>query len=196
MKKSVYALLILALLVLSFAGGAAFAVETLRLSMDGVVLESDVPPVLTDGRVLVPARLVMESFGAGVHWDAGSRTVEIISPAQRFLARYKDEEMYIRSASQIREGVQAGEMLILDVRDASQRGVSYISGSVHIPITELSDRMEELNNGKTIAVYCARNINAAYGVAMLNMQGIPAVLLDGGMEAWREAGGRITLCGT
>lgn len=44
MKKSVYALLILALLVLSFAGGAAFAVETLRLSMDGVVLESDVPP--------------------------------------------------------------------------------------------------------------------------------------------------------
>ncbi len=196
MKKGVYAILILALLVLSFAGGAAFAVETLRLSLDGVILESDVPPVLRDGRVLVPARLVTESFGAGVHWDAGSRTVEITSPAQRFLDRYQEEEMYVRSATQVREGVQAGEMLILDVRDASQRGVSYISGSVHIPLPELNARMEELDTGKTIAVYCARNINAAYGVAMLNMQGIPAVLLDGGMETWREAGGRITLCGT
>jgi len=195
-QKTVVVFVSILALLTAFAGGAAFAVETLRLSVDGVALESDVPPALTEGRVLVPARLVTESFGAGVHWDAGSRTVEITSPAQRFLDRYQEEEMYVRSATQVREGVQAGEMLILDVRDASQRGVSYISGSVHIPLPELNARMEELNTGKTIAVYCARNINAAYGVAMLNMQGIPAVLLDGGMEAWREAGGRITLCGT
>lgn len=37
----------------------------------------DVPPMVVDGRTLVPVRFVAESFGANVTWDEGSRTVII-----------------------------------------------------------------------------------------------------------------------
>ena len=37
----------------------------------------DVPPMVVDGRTLVPVRFVAESFGANVTWDEGTRTVII-----------------------------------------------------------------------------------------------------------------------
>lgn len=37
----------------------------------------DVPPVIVDGRTLVPVRAVAEAYGAYVNWDAASRTVVI-----------------------------------------------------------------------------------------------------------------------
>ncbi|MHB8917463.1 MAG: stalk domain-containing protein [Desulfocucumaceae bacterium] len=41
----------------------------------------DVPPVLLDGRTLIPARVFSEAFGCRVEWTAESRTVKIYSPA-------------------------------------------------------------------------------------------------------------------
>jgi len=37
----------------------------------------DIPPLLVDGRTLVPARFVAEAFGAEVEWDAKTSTVYI-----------------------------------------------------------------------------------------------------------------------
>jgi hypothetical protein len=37
----------------------------------------DVPPMILDGRTLVPTRVIAESFGAAVNWDAATSTVTI-----------------------------------------------------------------------------------------------------------------------
>ena len=46
---------------------------------NGVNIQIDVPAQIVGGRTLVPGRVVAESFGADVSWDAATRTVTITS---------------------------------------------------------------------------------------------------------------------
>jgi len=64
---------------------AAAAAGDIALQIDGRRVETDVPPIIVDGRTLVPVRVISENLGATVDWDAGSRTVIIVSPAKRIL---------------------------------------------------------------------------------------------------------------
>jgi hypothetical protein len=41
----------------------------------------ETPPLLRDGRVLVPLRFVGEALGARVHWQPADRTAVIVTPA-------------------------------------------------------------------------------------------------------------------
>lgn len=47
--------------------------------VNGKPITLDVAPMITEGRTLVPARAVAESFGAAVDWDGETRTVKIKS---------------------------------------------------------------------------------------------------------------------
>lgn len=49
------------------------------MTVNGTPKTMDVPPLLKDGRTLVPVRFVAESFGAKVEWDDNSSTVYITS---------------------------------------------------------------------------------------------------------------------
>jgi hypothetical protein len=46
--------------------------------VNGLELNSDAPPVLKDGRMLIPVRAVTNALGAKVEWDAATRTATII----------------------------------------------------------------------------------------------------------------------
>ena len=46
-------------------------------TVDGVPIEIDAPPVLKDGRTLVPLRFISESFGCEVGWNGATYTVSI-----------------------------------------------------------------------------------------------------------------------
>jgi hypothetical protein len=48
---------------------------TMKVGSSSIVL--DAPPVIIEGRTLVPIRAVIESLGGTVGWDAGSRTAAI-----------------------------------------------------------------------------------------------------------------------
>jgi len=47
------------------------------MTKNGEKIVLDVPPQIVNGRTLVPARAVAESFGAKVDWDGNTRTVII-----------------------------------------------------------------------------------------------------------------------
>lgn len=53
------------------------ASSSIRLVVNGKEVLPDVPPVLQDGRVLVPVRWVAEALGANVVWDAAKNAVLI-----------------------------------------------------------------------------------------------------------------------
>jgi len=59
--------------------------------VSGVEIALDVPPMLIDGRTLVPARAVAESLGADVDWDNATRTVIIISAEDEDVDETVDE---------------------------------------------------------------------------------------------------------
>jgi serine protease Do len=74
---------VLLLLIAAAHGGggavAAAAAGTPTIIVDGRAVAGDVAPVIIDGRVMVPLRLVAESMGARVSWDDATRTVTIAS---------------------------------------------------------------------------------------------------------------------
>jgi len=43
------------------------------LKVDGEVVNSDLPPIIINGRSLVPVRAIFEKLGAKVGWDAASK---------------------------------------------------------------------------------------------------------------------------
>jgi len=45
------------------------------VKLDGKILDFDTPPMIEEGRTLVPMRAIFEAFGAEVGWDGESQTV-------------------------------------------------------------------------------------------------------------------------
>lgn len=54
-------------------------IDDKNLYINGKMKTLDVPPMIVDGRTLVPARFVAESFGANVDWDGATQTVVIMT---------------------------------------------------------------------------------------------------------------------
>lgn len=73
------------------------------------------------------------------------------------------------------------EMVVLDVSEDVERAVWQMPGSLHIPLGQLRDRMEELPKGKTIVTYCAIGVRSYNGARMLMQSGFDDVrVLAGG----------------
>jgi len=78
------------------------------------------------------------------------------------------------------------EITLLDVRTPMEVDICRIEGSTFIPLYELPDRLGELNGGRTIVALCHHGARSAYAVQILRSQGLRAVNLGGGIDAWSE----------
>ena len=70
------------------------------------------------------------------------------------------------------------EIVVLDVRRNSEREGSHIVGSQHIPLHELSSRMNELANDKIYWVHCAGAYRASIAASMMQNAGLNVVLIN------------------
>lgn len=66
-------------IVLASSALAWAANSGIRIIVDGQELVPDVPPVMVDGRVMVPLRAVADALGADVEWNSASQVVSISS---------------------------------------------------------------------------------------------------------------------
>jgi rhodanese-related sulfurtransferase len=196
MKPGKVIILVSIVSIILIISSLAFANIQITIKIDGKEITSDVVPQLIQNRTMVPIRVITEAIGADVNWLQESSTVEIISPYGRFMKSYSEKGMFIKQAEEILPLFREDKFVILDVRSAQLRGVSYIKDSIFIPLPKLMDSLDLLPMDKPIAVYCAKNINASYAVTILNMLGYDAYLLENGMDAWKTAGGEITICST
>ncbi|PKM79361.1 MAG: hypothetical protein CVU88_06185 [Firmicutes bacterium HGW-Firmicutes-13] len=58
-------------------------IENKNAYRNNELVELEAPPVINNGRTLVPLRFVSEAFGAFVDWDKNTRTVTIKSPEEK-----------------------------------------------------------------------------------------------------------------
>lgn len=72
MKKRILVLLLTGIFLLAGSGAAAAAPT---VNVDGTQLIFDVPPVVEDGRTLVPLSAIFKALGAEVQWDGSTQTV-------------------------------------------------------------------------------------------------------------------------
>jgi rhodanese-related sulfurtransferase len=79
---------------------------------------------------------------------------------------------------------------LLDVRDAWEHELAALPGARLIPLGELEWRVDEISAaagpepGREIVVYCHHGLRSAAAVEWLRAQGLPAVNLRGGIDAW------------
>ncbi|CAK7286167.1 MBL fold metallo-hydrolase [Streptomyces misionensis] len=78
-------------------------------------------------------------------------------------------------------------VVVLDVRRDSERTTGYIAGSVHIPIHQLHQRLDEVPAG-TVWVHCAGGMRAAIAASVLHAAGRDVVAVDDGFGSATEAG--------
>ena len=85
--------------------------------------------------------------------------------------------------------VEAGNVVVLDVRPVEEYLAGHIPGAVCIPVAELADRVGELPDETEVVVYCRGEYCAlAYdAVRLLTDRGRRAIRLNDGMLEWRLA---------
>ena len=81
----------------------------------------------------------------------------------------------------------AGPVPVLDARRNGERALGSVAGSVHIPLHELADRLDEVPDGE-VWVYCGSGYRASIAASILDRLGRQVVLIDDAYDAARAAG--------
>lgn len=93
-------------------------------------------------------------------------------------------------AEELVERASHGLVTVLDVRPSEEFQAGHLPGAVNIPVSELKDRLQELDCTREIVAYCRgpHCVLAFDAVEQLRNQGIKARRLDGGLPEWRLKG--------
>src|SRR6476620_12388572 len=89
--------------------------------------------------------------------------------------------------AQVPDPLPAG-VSVLDVREPVEWQHGRIEGALHIPLTELPERRDELPEEGQVLVVCKVGGRSAQATAYLQQLGVDALNLDGGMVEWAAAG--------
>ena len=89
---------------------------------------------------------------------------------------------------QLHQRLKKGDdICLIDVREEQEHSLASISGSEHIPLNELADRIQEIMFEEEIAVYCHHGERAFRGAEILLESGFKKVYhLTGGIDAWSQ----------
>jgi rhodanese-related sulfurtransferase len=90
----------------------------------------------------------------------------------------------------VQEAVDAieGGAVLLDVREDVEWAIGHAPDAVHIPISRLGERADELPLDKAIVCVCHIGGRSAMATDALLRGGWKAVNVAGGMQAWAAAG--------
>ena len=79
-------------------------------------------------------------------------------------------------------------LTILDVREAKERKAGYIDKDTHIPLSQVKNQLDSLDNSKKILVYCRSGSRSSHIAGLLTRNNFEQVYnLKGGMLAWQRA---------
>lgn len=95
------------------------------------------------------------------------------------------------SCQELRQRIDAGEqLLVVDVRPTSEYEAGHIAGATSIPLEELADRLDDLDDNLEIVAYCRGPycVLAPQAIEQLHRAGRRARRLDVGFPEWRLAG--------
>lgn len=80
------------------------------------------------------------------------------------------------------------DALLLDVREDHEWDAGHAPQAVHVPMSRIAERVNELPTDRQIVCVCHVGARSAAVAEALNRAGWQAVNLDGGMAAWEADG--------
>ena len=93
------------------------------------------------------------------------------------------------TAATLSERLQSKALQVIDVRTPAEWQESHIPGSVNLPLSQLSRRLEEIPNGEVV-IDCASGYRSSVATSLVMRDRSETRVLDfvGGLEAWLAAG--------
>lgn len=103
-------------------------------------------------------------------------------------------ELETISRDELRERLDRGDVVVIDVRPSAEYAAGHLPGAVSIPPDQLEDLLQDLPRDRDIVAYCRGPycVYADDAVRRLQQEGRRAVRLEDGLPEWRLAGGPIT----
>jgi ArsR family transcriptional regulator len=94
------------------------------------------------------------------------------------------------SRTELLERLRDGLVTVLDVRPVDEFAMGHLPGAINIPLSELEERLAELDPTQEIIAYCrgAYCILSFEAVADLRARGFKVRRLEDGYPEWRAAG--------
>ena len=78
-------------------------------------------------------------------------------------------------------------MVLLDVCTDKEYERGHIPGAVHVPLSEIGDRVKKLKKDKEIVVYCQNGSRGVWAIKRLMGMGYTSLFnLKGGFNAWKR----------
>ena len=84
-----------------------------------------------------------------------------------------------------------GDALLVDVRDAREWAAGHPRHAIHIPLDEVSSSTPYTTRTRRVIVLSRSGRRAREAVVHLRVAGVDAVVLQGGLRAWVDAGGEL-----
>lgn len=87
--------------------------------------------------------------------------------------------------------INRGNVVLLDVREAKEYEGGQLPNAIHIPLSQLAQRGQELAKltSRPVVVYCDRGVRSRMAAGTLSKQGFADLYsLTGGFRAWKSAG--------
>ena len=85
-------------------------------------------------------------------------------------------------------GHRAGRLVLVDVREDSERERGFVPGSQHLPLSRLKQRLDELPGDRPIAFICHSGRRSAMAATAARRAGLDARNVSGGIAAWEGRG--------
>ncbi len=161
----------------------------IRIDREIFNVELDVPPMITQGRTLVPVRFVSEQLGADVGWVPERREVNIQFPKDYELPNPNLKIFYhLIKGDDLHESMQENEWTIIDIRDKESFDRGHLPGAYHIPAHEVTrENLSEygITPDDYVVLYCNSGNQAHMICGRLIDQGFLNVFnLEGGIRGW------------
>ena len=79
-------------------------------------------------------------------------------------------------------------MILLDVRTNQEYAQGHIPGAVHIPLSEIGEKVKKLKKDKDIVVFCQNGNRSIWAIKRLMGMGFKNLYnLKGGYRAWKRS---------
>lgn len=104
--------------------------------------------------------------------------------------RPRRHEFRLLPVPELPDLMQAGEIVLLDLRPRVEFLAGHLPGAISIPLEELEHKLDELPQDKTIVAYCRGPfcIFADQALDLLSRRGWTVARLDEGIAEWQIAG--------
>jgi rhodanese-related sulfurtransferase len=89
----------------------------------------------------------------------------------------------------VAEGLKSGRFHLIDIREADEFAREHIPGAVSLPLSGVEQADVKLEAGRTAVFHCKSGMRTEANCAALSARvDGDALLLEGGLDAWKKAG--------